>query len=451
MDRRHFMTGAALMAAAPWAGQARTANRRPPNIIVILCDDLGYGDIGAMGAKAIATPHLDRMAAQGTVFTDFYSAANLCTPSRAGLLTGRYPVRTGLGYQVILQKDDRVLPTSEVTIAQALKPAGYATGLFGKWHLGHRGPTWMPTAHGFDRFVGIPYSHDMVPLPLYTMDGQAAPKEEAANLPMLQQRFCDEAERFIEQNVARPFFVELALSGPHLPVHPRPPYAGTSKAGAYGDTVQEIDALVGHLLAKLRTLGIEQDTLVLFTSDNGPWYEGSAGGLRQRKGGGGYDGGYRAPLIAWRPGTVPAGRRSSAIGMAIDFLPTFCAMAGASLPAGVTIDGADLTALLTGRTALSPHEELILFDNEDPVAIRTPRWKYVANDYYRGRLFPTEEKYPQLYDMSVDQAENYSVADRHPDVLADMQARLAAARKRFAPFKSATIPAAFARPAPAAN
>jgi uncharacterized sulfatase len=338
-----------------------------------------------------------------------------------------------------------------VTIAQALKPAGYATGLFGKWHLGHRGPTWMPTAHGFDRFVGIPYSHDMVPLPLYTMDGKAAPGVEAADLPMLQQRFCDAAERFIEQNVARPFFVELALSGPHLPVHPRAPYAGTSKAGAYGDMVQEIDALVGHLLAKLRTLGIERDTLVLFTSDNGPWYEGSAGGLRQRKGGGGYDGGYRAPLIAWQPGTVPAGGRSSAIGMAIDFLPTFCAMARAPLPVGVTIDGMDLTPLLTGRTALSPHEELILFDNEDPVAIRTPRWKYVASDYYRGRLFPTEEKYPQLYDMSVDPAENYSVADRHPDVLANMQARLAAARERFAPFKSATIPAAFARPASAAN
>lgn len=446
MDRRQFLGAAAALAAAP-AGARRATAKRTPNFIVILCDDLGYGDIGPMGARAIATPHLDRMAAQGTVLTDFYAAANLCTPSRAGLLTGRYPVRTGLGYQVILQQDDRVLPLSEVTIPKALKPAGYATGLFGKWHLGHRGPDWLPTRHGFDRFVGIPYSHDMSPLSIVSADGDGPARQEQPDMPQLQQRFHAEAERFITQNAARPFFVELALSAPHLPAYPHGPYQGASKAGAYGDVVQEIDALVGRLLAKLQALGIDRDTMVLFTSDNGPWYEGSSGGLRQRKGGGGYDGGSRVPLIAWQPGTIPAGRRSAAIASAVDFLPTLCRMAGTPAPAGVELDGVDLSALLTGRTALSPHDELVLFDNEDPVGIRTQRWKYVANDYYRGRLFPTDPKYPQLYDLSADQSESYSVADRHPDVLADMRARLAAARDRYARFKSPAIPAAFARSA----
>jgi uncharacterized sulfatase len=441
MDRRHFLASAtALAVAAP--ALARTG--RPPNIVLIVCDDLGYGDIGAFGAKAIKTPALDAMARQGSVFTDFYAAANLCTPSRAGLLTGRYPVRTGLGYQVILQKDDRGLPLSEVTIPEALKPAGYVSGLFGKWHLGHRGPAWPPTVHGFDRFFGIPYSHDMSPLSLFDA-GAGGVREEPAVLPQLQQRFYGEAERFIEQHARQPFFVELALSAPHLPEQPHAPFAGRSKAGAYGDVVEEIDAIVGRLLATLKRLDLDRDTMVLFTSDNGPWYEGSTGGLRQRKGGGGYDGGYRVPLIVRQPGTVPAGRRSSAIAMATDFLPTFCAMAGAPLPAGIDIDGADIGQLLAGRTALSPHDALILFDNEDPVAIRTQRWKYVASDYYRGRLFPTDEKYPQLYDMTVDPQEQYSMADRYPRVLAEMRERLADARRRFAPFKSAEIPPVFAR------
>lgn len=434
MNRRQFLATSSVLALAP--GTAFAVPRRKPNFIVILCDDMGYGDIGATGGRAIATPNLDRMARQGSVFTDFYAAANLCTPSRAGLLTGRYPVRTGLGRGVILRGDTRVLPKSEVTIADALRPAGYATGLFGKWHLGHTGPDWLPTHHGFDRFFGIPYSHDMSPLSLFDARKDGPIREEAVDYPSLQQRFYEEAEKFIGENAARPFFVELALSAPHLPEYPRKPFAGRSEAGAYGDVVEEIDDIVGRLLRRLKALGLERDTLVIFTSDNGPWFEGSAGGLRQRKGGGGYDGGYRVPMIAWQPGTVPADSRSSAIGMSIDFLPTFCALADTALPAGVELDGRDIGALLAGRTALSPHDELVLFEDEEPVAIRTQQWKFVAADYFRGRLFPTDGKYPQLYDIARDISESYSVADRHPQVVAEMQARLASARERYARFRT---------------
>ncbi|WP_242528532.1 sulfatase [Novosphingobium sp. PY1] len=419
---------------------AMAANaRRPRNVIVILCDDLGYGDLSITGARGIKTPNIDRMAREGRTFSQFYAAANLCTPSRAGLLTGRYPVRTGLGDKVILYNDDRVLPTSEVTIPTALKTAGYATGLFGKWHLGHRGPDWLPTHHGFDRFVGIPYSHDMSPLVLVRAEAGKEAHQVSTEITPLQQIFCEEAEQFITENAERPFFVELALSAPHLPCRPPAPFAGRSGAGAYGDSVEEVDDKVGRILALLRKLGIERDTLVLFTSDNGPWYEGSSGPLRQRKGGGGYDGASKVPMIAWSPGSVSASSHCDAIAMAIDFLPTCCALAGVPLPE-VELDGKDISSLIFDGAEQSPHEELVLFDNEDPVAIRTQHWKFVSGDYFLAAFRPTDPKYPQLYDLRDDPAENYSKADRHPEVLADMRHRLERARERFAPFKRASQP-----------
>lgn len=435
MDRRKFLASSATMAAACSAPVAMAAGkRRPRNVVVILCDDLGYGDLGMTGARGIATPNIDAMAREGLTFSEFYAAANLCTPSRAGLLTGRYPVRTGLGDKVILYNDDRVLPKSEVTIAEALKPVGYATGLFGKWHLGHRGPDWLPTHHGFDRFVGIPYSHDMSPLVLVRAEAGREAVQAPVEITPLQQIFCEEAEKFITENAARPFFVELALSAPHLPCRSPAPFAGRSNAGAYGDSVEEVDDKVGRILGLLRKLKIDRETLVLFTSDNGPWYEGSSGPLRQRKGGGGYDGASKVPLIAWCPGSISASGHSDAIAMAIDFFPTCCALAGVALP-DAELDGKDISPVLFGGAQQSPHEELVLFNNEDPVAIRTQRWKYVSGDYFLAGFRPTDPKYPQLYDLNADPAENYSVADRHPDVLADMRRRLAAARTRFAPFK----------------
>jgi arylsulfatase A len=437
MQRRDFIqsTAAALTFGRLSRAPAATA-RRPPNFIIIFCDDLGYGDIGAYGATRVRTPHLDRMAREGLTLTDFYAAANLCTPSRAGLMTGRYPIRAGLAYEVVMQNDNRGLHPSEVTIAEALKP-DYATAMIGKWHLGHRAPFWPPTVQGFDLFFGLPYSHDMLPLGLYESGapGVELTREDVV-FTELQQRFVARTERFIEANRHRPFYVQLSLSAPHLPGYPHAAHAGHSKAGVYGDVIEEIDALSGRLLAKIKRLGLDRDTLVIFTSDNGPWFEGSSGSLRQRKGGGGYDGGYRVPFIARWPGKIPARRRVNSIAMAIDLLPTFCSLAGRAAPAGLLLDGRDLSEVLL-RGAKSPHEELVLFDNEEVVAIRTQRWKYIANDYYRafGSFNIESRGYPQLYDMSASDAEDYSVADRHPDVLAELQRRMARAREQFAPLK----------------
>ena len=437
MNRRHLLTtalgGAATAMFVPWAAWAKP--QRAPNFIVIQCDDMGYGDWGNAARGSIRTPNLDRMARQGTTLTDFYAGANICTPSRAAMLTGRYAVRTGLGYGVILANDKRVLPQSERTIASALAST-HKSALIGKWHLGHTGPNWLPTQHGFDYYFGIPYSHDIKPLALYEARGHGDATSAPADIQMLQQQFCDKALAFIEEHKDHPFFLDLALSAPHLPAIPHPDFHGKSAAGTYGDVVEEIDSIVGRLLERLGQLGIARDTLVIFTSDNGPWFEGATGGLRQRKGGAGYDGGYRVPAIVWQPGTIPAGRRHNAIGMSIDFLPTFCAMAGVAPPPGVTLDGRDLSAmLLQGRP--SPHEELLLFNDEDVVAIRTQRWKLVTADFYRNLLLDLPSRgYPQLYDLSRDPSESYSLADRHPDVVADLTARIDAANRRLAGYRT---------------
>ena len=430
-----LLTGTVTRAAAP--------PKRPPNFIVVLCDDLGYGDVSIYGPDGLKTPNVEKMAREGVVLTDYYAPANLCSPSRAGLLTGRYPVRTGLGYEVIMQQDDRGLPLSEVTIPKALAPA-YVSGLFGKWHLGHLGPAWPPTKHGFDTFFGIPYSHDMSPLALYEAHaGSAEVTKSAVDFPQLQQQFYDHAERFIDAHKDRPFFVELALSAPHLPEHPHTGFDTKTDAGPYGAVVAEIDSIVGRLMAKLRALKLENDTVLIFTSDNGPWYEGSPGWLRERKGGGGYDGGYRVPFVAWAPGRIPQGRRTSSMVMGIDLLPTFRAMAGLPPLSGVELDGRDITSVLT-KGSPSPHEELVLFDNEVPVGIRTQDWKYLETLYYRGLKMPIGLLgYEELYDERSRRAENYSVAENHPEVVKAMKAQLATAKKTFAPFKHAEIPPVF--------
>ena len=412
----------------------KDAGRRPPNIILVLTDDLGYSDIAPYGG-VFGTPALSRMACEGLLATDYYSPANICTPARAGILTGRYPLRTGLGFEVIMQGDDRALPRSEVTIAAALKPA-YAAGLFGKWHLGHRAPDWLPTTYGFDRFVGIPYSHDMAPLSVFAANAGEAAREYSVPFESLQEEFYTQAERFIEANCDRPFFIELALSAPHLPNYPPDALQGKSRVGPYGDSILEIDAIMGRLFAKLEALGLGPDTLVIFTSDNGPWFEGSSLPLRDRKGGSGYDGGYRVPFLAWWPGQIPAGRRSNAIVCGIDLFPTLCALAGIAVPDGLEIDGRDISDVLL-RGAPSPHEQLLLFNNFDVVAVRTQRWKYVAETYYRTFRVPLARwGHEELYDMSVSDTESYSLARYEPAVLAEMQRRLAAARAEFQPYNT---------------
>ena len=428
---------ALLCAVAP-----ALAAHRKPNFILVLCDDLGYGDIRPYGGS-IPTPAIDRLAKQGLVATSYYCPANICTPSRAGILTGRYPVRTGLGYEVILFDDDRMLPHSEKTIASVLKP-DYATGLFGKWHLGHKGD-WLPTNYGFDVFYGLPYSHDILPLPLYDADANTgkATSIDVSGSTELQQMFFARAEKFLDANKDHPFFLELALSTPHLPSHPRKDFLGRSDAGPYGDTVLEIDSIVGRLLDKLKALQLDQNTVIVFTSDNGAWFEGSNSPLRDRKGGPGYDGGYRVPFIVWAPGIVKPGK-TDAIVCGVDLLPTFASLAGMPLPKGVDFDGRDISAVWT-KGAESPHEAILLFNNEDVVGIRTPKWKFVELTYYRGLNIPLRTAgYPQLYDAARDTTESYSLAGRHPEIAADLANRIKEANAKFAPFKKG-IPEAIKR------
>jgi arylsulfatase A len=436
--RRHFLASSVALTALAGCVTPQLASNptRKPNIIVILADDLGYGDLGSYGARAIRTPNLDRMAAEGARLTTFYASASVCTPSRAGLLTGRYPIRTGLAKDVIRQTDTHGLPLSEITIAEALKP-DYATALVGKWHLGHVAPFWPPTQHGFDVFFGLPYSHDMKPLSLYTKEPGVELTSEDPAMDKLTDRFFQRGFRYIEENRDRPFFLMLTLTAPHIPLDPHPDHAGHSTAAEYGDVVEEIDANVGRLFAKLKELNIDNDTLVILTSDNGPWFEGSTAGLRDRKGGAGWDGGYRVPFLARHPGRIPAGLLNDSMAMNIDLLPTIMSWSGAQLPAA-KLDGLDISKQLTSRSAPSPHDELVFFINDDVAAVRTARYKLVARSFYRGNLatLDTRDDWQVLVDLQNDPTESYDVSSLHPDALADLTARLTRARTQFGPLKA---------------
>jgi arylsulfatase A len=434
-DALKLLGGATLALTNP--ARAATAARAGgrPNFIIIVADDLGAGDLGCNGSSLIATPNIDRMARQGLRMTDFYASANVCTPSRAGLLTGQYPIRTGLGHEVIQVRDTNGLSPDAITIGKALQPA-YATALIGKWHLGHHAPHWPPAVHGFDRYFGIPYSNDMNPLPLYSSGSGT----DLITLPLdqtkLTEQFFDETLRFAEQQRDRPFVVLLMLSAPHIPL--RPAKAGRSQAGAYGDVVEEIDAHVAGLFQGLERLGLDRSTLVAFTSDNGPWFEGSAGPARAGKGAAGWDGGYRVPMIVRHPGSIRANTSSDAIAMNFDLLPTLTTLAG--LPTPIGLDGRDLTPVWQ-RGAPSPHEQLVLFDNERVAAIRTQRWKLVGRSYYRRYSLPLAALgLPLLFDMARDPGEHYSLAVNEPKVLADLQARFKAARDRFEPLGRRQVP-----------
>ena len=409
---------------------------RQPNFIIILADDLGYGDLGCDGGKVIRTPNLDRMAEEGVRLTDFYASANVCTPSRAGLLTGQYAIRNGLAHEVIQPADTTGLPVEALTIPKALGDDS-VSALIGKWHLGHVAPHWPPTEYGFDHFYGLPYSHDMKPLALYDT-GQTPMSAEKADFTKLTQQFFERTAAFVEENREKPFFVLLALTAPHIPLKPNPDDLTGSPGGDYGEVVEEIDLNVGRLLARLKELGLDEDTLVAFTSDNGPWFEGSSGPFRDRKGGSAWDGGFRVPFIARQPGTLPAGQVNSGITSNLDLLPTLLAMASKPQVSDRELDGRDISGMLKDG-AESPNEEIVLFDNNKVAAVRTERWKYVARSYYRTYDVPLD-RYPLLFDMDVDPGENYSMARNFPDAAADMRARLEKARAKYEPMADAFPP-----------
>lgn len=412
-----------------------------PNYVLIFCDDLGYGDLGCYGSTKNRTPRIDAMAKEGMRFTSFLSSSPVCTPSRASLLTGCYARRVGMhedftGHWVLIPRSRRGMHADEWTLPEMLKAKGYATACIGKWHLGDQ-PPHLPTAHGFDENYGIPYSNDMAsarrgdpPLPL-VQDAKVI--EAPANQATLTQRYTREALRFIERNKSKPFFLYLPHTFPHLPLFASKEFHGKSANGRYGDSVEEIDWSTGKILDALKQHGLDKNTLVIFTSDNGS--NGRNGGsnapLSGAKGGT-MEGGMRVPMIARWPGRIPAGGTCNELSSTMDFLPTFAALSGGLLSAN-KIDGHDITPLLTGaKGAVSPYEVFYYYRRRQLQAVRWGDWKWhlpLANTFpnwttanQKGRGRPGK-----LVNLKTDLAEKVDVASANPKVMAKMRELLAQA------------------------
>lgn len=439
----------ALALVSIFSLQLAAAERQ--NFVIIFADDLGYNDLGCYGSPQIDTPEIDRMAAEGRRFTDFYVASPTCTASRAGLLTGSYPVRAGIGDSIAATASGWVSPSrvfhanapfglnvDEVTIADMLKEAGYRTGMVGKWHLGDA-PEFNPVHQGFDEYFGVPYSNDMKPY--YYLRGIERLDEEIDRDQQIR-RFTDEAIQFIQRHKEEPFFLYLAHAMPHTPLAASAEFRDKSPRGLYGDAVTELDASTGEILQLLRTLDLDQQTLVIFLSDNGPWlsqaeHGGSAYPLRAGKGTS-YEGGVRVPCVMWQPGIVPENTECKEIATAMDFLPTFAGLAGVSPPADRTIDGKNVAPLIHGEPgAKSPWEYLYYYFGNELHAVRSGRWKLRAknkmineNIYaYRSPKVADVPIPPALYDLKYDPGEQKSVRKSHPEIVKRLEAALERARQ----------------------
>jgi uncharacterized sulfatase len=467
---KYFLALATFLAACADGLFAKETGVRP-NVIIILADDLGSGDLACYGHPRFKTPSLDRMAAEGARLTQFNTPTPFCAPTRASLMTGRYPPRCGLTANPAPdfggQYTDLGLPLAETTLADLFHAAGYATGMVGKWHLGHAKKEFYPVRRGFDEYMGILYSNDMRPLEL--IDG-----EQVVEYPVVQttltRRYTERALSFIERNKDKPFFLYFAHAMPHKPLAASEEYYKQSGAGLYGDVISELDASVGQVLAKLKELKIDENTFVVFTSDNGPWYGGRTAGLRGMKGTS-WEGGYRVPCIARWPGKIPAGNVSDEPAIMMDLFSTSLKVAGIEPPADRVIDGADILPLLTSN-AKSPHDVILGMQGGHLATIRDARWKLhvlpanARRDAARSDtwvdprapdgvtlLAPYEQSKPAdypglqtgdepqamaLFDLSTDAGEQHDVADANPDVVKRLKAKFDEIAK--------SLPAATARP-----
>jgi len=437
---------AVLLIACPALGGEEAGREAGPNIVIMFIDDMGYGDIGPFGAEGYQTPHLDRMAKEGRVFTDFYVTQAVCSASRAGLMTGCYNVRVGI-LGALAHRANHGIHPDEMTLAEVVKQKGYATACFGKWHLGHH-PKFLPTNHGFDEYFGLPYSNDMWPyhptsgnrfpdLPLIegtkVIDAQVTGEDQQ----QLTTQYAEHAVDFINRNHDRPFLLYVPHSMVHVPLYVSDKFRGKSERGLFGDVVMEIDWSMGQILATLEKHGLEENTLVIFTADNGPWlsygdHAGTAGPLREGKGTM-FDGGCREPTVMWWPGTIPAGTTCSEPAMTIDVLPTVAHVVGAKLPEH-TIDGKNILPLIKGEPgAKSPHEAYFFYYGRELQAVRMGRWKLHFPHGYRtlggreggtgGIPVPYERARIglSLFDLENDIGETTNVADEHPDVVAKIK------------------------------
>ncbi len=413
---------------------AQNARSPRPNFIIIYCDDLGYADIGTFGSTQHRTPHIDRMAREGMRLTGFYATCGVCTPSRASLMTGCYPKRVGLhesaqGQWVLFPGNRRGLSSQEITLAELLREQGYATAIVGKWHLGDQ-PEFLPTRHGFDSYFGIPFSNDMGkmdrPINMYPPTPLLKNEQVVELEPdqrYITRRYTDEALRFIEENRDRPFFLYLPHSMPHWPQYASENFAGRSANGPWGDAVEEIDWSTGQILDKLRQHGLDENTLVIFTSDNGGavHHGASNGNLRGGKGTT-WEGGHRVCCVARWPGHIPAGSQSDEVAVSFDLYPTFARLAGAKLPDDRVIDGRDIGQLLIDNQP-SPHEAYYYYFQGNLNAVRAGKWKlFVKRRPNRNQ--PAELPAPELYDLSRDIGETTNVAADFPDVVNRLQSLL---------------------------
>jgi arylsulfatase A len=452
-DRRDFVKSLTAAVAAPAlgaervAGQGAQAGNAPgpspkrkradrPNVILMICDDLGYGDLGSYGSK-LPTPNLDRMAAEGTRFTHYNAAHPICSASRAALLTGRYAQRSGTPGALFPNSAGTAL--DETFLSNLFKARGYKTAAIGKWHLGDL-PEYLPSSRGFDSYLGVPYSDDMAPLPLMR---ETKAIEPAADRTQLTQLYTKEAVRVIEQNADAPFFCYLAFSYPHDPAKASEMFRGKSGFGDYGDSVMEIDWSVGEIMKAVDKAGITGDTLLLFTSDHGPWYLGSAGLLRGRKAST-FEGGFRVAFLARCPGSVPARRVAGGWMSALDVMPTLVSFCGLDKPAK-PLDGADMSAVLRG-TGAEPDPQLRIYfspigDGSGVHCVRKGDWKLRVSQGMGGEIYTNDGSTyakangwlprPELYNLSVDIEESYDVASQHADVVKELMDELEKEMKTF--------------------
>lgn len=423
----------------------------PPNIIVILADDMGYGDMSSNGHPTIRTPHLDQMVREGQKWTNFYAPASVCSPSRAGLLTGRLPIRAGvasLKHRVFFPWSKGGLPLKEVTLAEMLKQQAYQTAMFGKWHLGHL-PQFLPTQHGFDTWFGIPYSNDMdrdrkavsalkdSSLPIdFPLAYWSKPQSQHFNVPlmagdqvierapdqrMLTRTYTDKSLAFIRRQQDKPFFLYLSFSMPHVPLFRSPAFEGKSTAGLYGDVIEELDASVGRIIAELKSLNIADNTLVVFTSDNGPWLKyktlgGSAGLLKEGKSTA-WEGGMRVPTVFWGPGFVTPGLVHS-MGSSLDFMATFAALSDAKLP-DVLLDSVNLLPVLNGISKKS-RDKMFFYLGDQLAAVRQGAYKAHFLSRPAGQQQLELNDPPLLFDLNSDPAEQFEIGRHYPDIISNL-------------------------------